>query len=250
MEKPDDMSLCNEIVIGRFLARELNGLPAHLRGVLLDLGCGTQPYRSLYAQRFKKVIAADVESRSLLDARLDVRRLPFRDNTVDVVLLTEVIEHIIDGADVLREIGRVLKPGGRLLITWPFIYPLHELPHDYVRYSEFAMQSLATGGGLAITRLERRGDFLCVAGTLVEQCVLGTIELAGRCPWVGSLMSPLRLLLRQTWRWIWVAYFQTTAGAARLHPRAPGADVKGFVNHLALWTMGYCACATKSEAHR
>jgi SAM-dependent methyltransferase len=244
------MSLCNEVVITRFLERELNGVPAHLRGVLLDLGCGTQPYRSLYAQGFKQVIAGDVALRSPLDARLDVRRLPFRDNTVDVVLLTEVIEHVVDGADVIREIGRVLKPGGRLLITWPFIYPLHELPHDYVRYSEFAMQSLAIRGGLAITRLERRGDFLCVAGTLVEQCVLGTIEVAARCPWVGRLVFPLRLLLRQTWRWFWTAYFRTTAGAARLHPHAPGADVKGFVNHLALWTMGYCACATKSGAHR
>jgi len=244
------MSLCNEVVITKFLERELRAIPAHLSGVLLDLGCGTQPYRSLYADRFKQVITGDVESRSPLDARLDVRRLPFRDNTVDVVLLTEVIEHIVDGGAVVREIGRVLKPGGRLLITWPFIYPLHELPHDYVRYSEFAMQSLATGGGLAITRLERRGDFLCVAGTLMEQCLLGAIEFAARCPWFGPLISPVRHLLHQTWRWIWTVYFRMTARAARLHPCAPGAEVKGLVNHMALWTTGYCACATKSGAER
>ncbi|HKY71738.1 MAG TPA: class I SAM-dependent methyltransferase [Nitrospira sp.] len=244
------MSLCNEVVINRFLERELNSIPAHHRGVLLDLGCGTQPYRSLYEQRFKQVIACDVELRSPLDVRLDVRRLPFRDGTVDVVLLTEVIEHLVEGAGVIGEIGRVLKPGGRLLITWPFIYPLHELPHDYLRYSEFAMQSLAAGGGLAITRLERRGDLLCVAGTLVEQFVLGSIELAIRCPWVGPLLSPVRNLLYRTCRWLWMTYLRMTAGAARLHPCAPGTDVKGVVNHLALWTMGYCACATKSGFRR
>ena len=111
------------------------------------------------------------------------------------------------------------------------------------------MEAFTSRGGLAITKLERRGDFLCVAGTLVEQCVLGSVELVARCPWVGHFVSPLRLLVRQAWRWLWAAYFRSTDGAARLHPRTPGAGVKGFVNHLALWTMGYCACATKSGTH-
>jgi len=243
------MSLCNEVAITRFLERELGCVPDHLRGVLLDLGCGTQPYRSLYANVFKHPIAADFDSRSRLDAKLDVRRLPFRDDTVDVVLLTEVIEHVVDGTDVIREIGRVLKPGGMLLITWPFIYPLHELPHDYVRYSEFAMQSLASRQGLSIAVLERRGDFLCVAGTLVEQCVLGVIELAVRCPWFGRMFVPFRDVLHSAWRWLWTLYFRGTASAVRLHPHAPGANVKGFVNHLGLWTMGYCARITKAEVN-
>jgi len=241
------MSLCNEVAIRRFLESELKRVPLHLRGVLLDLGCGTQPYRSLYANVFRHAIAADFDSRSRLDAKLDIRRLPFCDNSVDVVLLTEVIEHVIDGADVIREIGRVLKPGGMLLITWPFIYPLHELPHDYVRYSEFAMQLLASRAGLQITMLERRGHYFCVAGTLVELCVLGIIELAARCPWVGQLFLPLRSVLRNAWRWLWTVYFRGTAGAVRLHPHAPGGNVKGFLNHLGLWTMGYCARVTKSE---
>ena len=241
------MSLCNEVAITRFLERELGCIPAHLRGVMLDLGCGAQPYRPLYVNVFKHAIAADFDSRSRLDAKLDVRCLPFRDRSVDVVLLTEVIEHVVDGADVIREVGRVLKPGGMLLITWPFIYPLHELPHDYVRYSEFAMQALAQRGGLDITMLERRGDFFCVAGTLAEQCVLGTVELAVRCPWIGDLFLPLRSLLRNTWRALWTVYFRGTASAVRLHPKAPGGNVKGLVNHLGLWTMGYCARVTKPE---
>ena len=241
------MSLCNDITIMRFLEREIERVPVQHRGLLLDLGCGAQQYRPIYVNTFKRVVAADYNTRSRLDVRLNVCQLPFRSSSVDVVLFTEVIEHVIDGAQALREIGRVLKPGGVLLITWPLIYPLHELPHDYVRYTEFAMDRLAYQAGLQITVLQRRGDIFCIGASLVEQLILSTIELMARCQWVGRTFRPLLPLFQNISRVLWLMYFEWNAEAPHLHPNRPGANLKGLINHMGLWTMGYCARITKLE---
>lgn len=241
------MSLCNEIAIRTFLEREFSRMPDRCRGVLLDLGCGTQPYRSLYHKVFQKIVAADYASRSRLDATVDVCALPFLDGTVDVVLFTEVVEHVVEGLRAFREISRVLKPGGVLLLTWPFIYPLHELPRDYVRYTEFAISEFCRRSGLEVQVLERRGDIFSVGGTLVEQFLFNAIELGSRCPWIGPIFLPLSATLRHVLNGLWKGYFRITGKSDRFHPQIPGAHLKGTVNHLALWTLGYCARITKLD---
>lgn len=73
------------------------------------------------------------------DVFCDACRLPFADATVDTVLLLEVLEHLRHPAQALSEISRVLRPGGKLLLTLPFLYPVHDAPHDYQRYTAFGL---------------------------------------------------------------------------------------------------------------
>jgi len=243
------MSLCNDVAIEKFLENEFGQVSPDRRGLFIDLGCGAQPYRSLYVNRFKQVLAVDYNSRSRIDVRLDVTRLPFRDRSADVLLLSEVIEHVLDGARVLGEVSRVLKPGGVLLITWPFMYPLHDLPHDYVRYTEFAVQQLAEQCGLQIATLERRGNIFCVAGALAEQMLHSALTGVTRIPGIGKMFRPLLPLSQSLARACWKRYLHWNAGVPGAHSDRSGTNMNRRVNHLSLWTLGYCARITKPEGH-
>ena len=65
---------------------------------------------------------------------LDAHAIPFADEYFDIILMTEVLEHLHDPGTALKELARILSPDGRLLITFPFMWMLHELPTDYFSF--------------------------------------------------------------------------------------------------------------------
>ena len=242
------MSLCNDVVIDQYLKGQLADLADPQNAVLLDLGCGRQPHRSLYDSLFKTIVTADFAVRSKIGVQIDVSALPFRDSSFDVILLTEVIEHLQDTALALTEISRVLRRGGHLLITWPFIYPLHELPGDYNRYTEYGMERLLKHAGLRVENIQRRGDVLCVLLAIGEQFVFNGLEVLARTPVLGrNVFGSAKRMMSVLARISWETYFLLLRGSKRTRPDKIGEALKGPLNHLALWTLGYCARATKSS---
>jgi ubiquinone/menaquinone biosynthesis C-methylase UbiE len=125
-----------------------------MEGTVLDVGCGTAPYRELVLSapsRATRHIGLDMPSERypLQELTWDGRTMPLPDSSVQQVLLTEVLEHCPDPAAVLAECLRVLTPGGRLLLTVPFLWPLHEVPYDEYRYTPFALERLLGTAGFA-----------------------------------------------------------------------------------------------------
>lgn len=101
-------------------------------GVVADIGCGPGVFIRYMSERAQHVIAADIDCHSLDRVRLrhrDVRNveyivtsadvLPFSDEHLDTILLLEVLEHLVDDSAAVREMGRVLRPGGRLVLSVP-----------------------------------------------------------------------------------------------------------------------------------
>lgn len=121
--------------IDSFLRRELRGVT----GTVLDLGAGLQPFASLIPGR---VIALDHRLRPELDLIGDAHALPFGDNTLDAIVCTEVFEHLIDPPLAACELIRVLKPGGRLVLTTRFCFPLHDRPGDHWRFTPYTLARL------------------------------------------------------------------------------------------------------------
>ncbi len=107
----------------------------------LDIGSGNKPYVAM----FPNAVTVDTKERPgipldyVADAH-DLSALPA--TAFDVVLLTEVLEHLHTPEKAIAEIRRVLKPGGLLLLTTRFVYPLHETPVDYFRYTPYGLRHL------------------------------------------------------------------------------------------------------------
>jgi len=135
-------------------------LAPKLSGRMLDVGCGTKPYRSLFT--VDAYIGLDVDSassrqRGVADQLYGGSAFPFCDESFDSVLCSQVLEHVFNPDCFLGEIARVLKPGGKLLLTVPFVWDEHEQPYDFARYSSFGLRAILENQGLAILQHEKLG---------------------------------------------------------------------------------------------
>jgi SAM-dependent methyltransferase len=134
-------------------------------GRVLDVGCGRKPYRNVLSHAIEYVgvdVASSPHLHPGIDFIYDGRILPFGDASFDSVVCTEVLEHCPDPKGILAEIARVLRPGGHLFLTVPFVYPHHEIPYDYFRFTRFGLESMAAEAGLAPAWIEIRGGVYAV----------------------------------------------------------------------------------------
>lgn len=132
-------------------AMEESAASAH--GRLLDVGCGSKPYRTIFTRVTEYLgLELDTEENRATqhaDFYYDGQTFPVADESVDTVLCNQVLEHVADPDEFLSEIFRVLRPGGTLILTVPFIWPEHEQPHDNRRYTSFGLRNQLLAAGFA-----------------------------------------------------------------------------------------------------
>ena len=128
-----------------------NAIKEHLacfKGRMLDIGCGKMPYREYIMSKsaVRDYVGLDIESALVYNKNVkpdytwDGKRMPFEDDIFDCAFGTEVLEHCPEPESVLKETCRVLKPGGVFFFTVPFLWNLHEVPHDEYRYTPFSLE--------------------------------------------------------------------------------------------------------------
>jgi SAM-dependent methyltransferase len=184
-DKASTLSLLPVSVVGRWLADNADAV----RGDLLDLGAGNQPFRPWYEPISHSVVAVDVADAPGLDALSFAAPLPFRDGSFDAVLSTSVFEHVDDIDAAVAEVARTLRPGGRFVITMPFLYPTHEAPYDFWRTTHFGLRSLLERHGFEVTEISAQGGpFL-----LLSHYLLG--GLAQVISLLGSKLGKLGLVV-------------------------------------------------------
>ena len=143
-----------------------NTLPS-LKGTLLDVGCGKMPYKKyiLENSEVNTYIGLDIETAMEYDTIIkpdytwDGKEMPFKDESYDTLLATEVLEHCPMPELVLKEMYRVLKKDGYILLTVPFLWPLHETPHDEYRYTPFALRRLLEDVGFRNIEVKSSGGW-------------------------------------------------------------------------------------------
>jgi SAM-dependent methyltransferase len=165
--------------IAEFVAAAAQSVPPGAR--VLDVGAGDAPYRELFAHtRYETTdwTESPHAGAGAVDYVASADALPLDEGSVDVVLLTQVLEHVPEPAQVLAELARVLKPGGRLYLTAPLVWELHELPHDYFRYTGPGLRHLLAGSGFVDVVVEPRNDCF----TTLAQLLTNAAALMGTAP--------------------------------------------------------------------
>jgi len=151
-----------------FMVASARTIPQGAR--VLDVGAGDAPYAELFAHT--DYVTLDWEnsvhrgaSAAAVSASADA--IPLQDAGFDAVLLTQVLEHVRRPARVLGEIARVLRRGGTLFATVPFVWELHEEPHDYWRFTHHALEGLLEDAGLDVVTITPRSDSLSALAQLM-----------------------------------------------------------------------------------
>jgi SAM-dependent methyltransferase len=141
-----DKMLISFYIIRKSLLGAVTELKPKLYGSILDLACGVMPYKEfLKSSSVEEYIGIDLEPTEYHhdvkpDYYWDGKNIPLDDASVNFVIATEFLEHYFDTNHILNEIKRVLKPGGTFFFTVPNIWPLHENPYDYHRFTPYALE--------------------------------------------------------------------------------------------------------------
>lgn len=155
--------------IAEFVARAAQTVAAGSR--VADVGAGDAPYRELFAH--VEYLTIDWENSMHGDSKssdivASAEELPLPDASIDAVVMTEVLEHIGKPARALAQVARILRPGGRLFMTTPFAWFLHEMPYDYFRYTPSALRMLVEDAGFVDVVITARGDSFATIGQLMS----------------------------------------------------------------------------------
>lgn len=185
-------------------------------GLVLDIGCADR-WVEKQLHPGARYLGLDylVTGKGMYGARPDIfadaSQLPLADGSVDTVVILEVLEHLRSPRAALREIARVLRPRGRLLLTVPFLYPIHDAPHDYQRYTIHGLMREVEVAGLNVEQAgpslgssETAGLIACIAiggmaGQAMERRKLSVlllpllalaIPIVNLLAWLGGRLLP------------------------------------------------------------
>jgi ubiquinone/menaquinone biosynthesis C-methylase UbiE len=145
------------------LDRLLSNTP--FNGCVLDIGGKKENRRGRFCPPIDKITSwkyVNIDVKSNPDYVCSADKLPMLDETFDVVLMTEVLEHLEKPDAALSEASRVLKKGGCLVCTMPFLYPIHADPYDFQRWTPAKIELELKKAGLTVIQLEHMGGVFAV----------------------------------------------------------------------------------------
>jgi len=157
-------------VVDQFILSIRAARPGEL---LLDAGAGNFRFRDsligkdyIYeSQDFEQVF--DQNTRGQHTYVCDITSIPAESNRFGVVVCTQVLEHLPDPLGALKELARVLKPGGELFLTTNLLFPIHGAPYDFFRFTNFGLDYLCRESGFSNIEVVARGGFFCLCAKII-----------------------------------------------------------------------------------
>jgi SAM-dependent methyltransferase len=141
----------------RFLNQEVKALPDE--ALILDVGAGHGDFADIFEGR--NYFSLDIVPYAEVDLVCDLNQsIPFKAGTFDVVVLMNVLEHVFENRGLVKNIAKIIKPGGKLILTIPFLLKVHQAPFDFSRYTPYYLEALAKDAGLTVTTMNGYYDTL------------------------------------------------------------------------------------------
>jgi len=185
----------------RSLYKKIHGFSKEVANKkILDLGCGNKPYSSLFTD--SEYIGIDIDggghkgSAKNVDLVFDGKTIPFAGNSFDVILCTQVLEHTESPEKLIQEANRVLKKTGILYLTCPFVWPEHEIPYDFRRYTQYGLKKILGENNFLVEKVSSTTGIFTTIGQIVSSFLF---EFVGRNLILRALMAvmvcfPVQLL--------------------------------------------------------
>lgn len=175
-----------------------NTLP-RFDGSILDIGCGKMPYKNYILKNSKvsNYTGLDIETAIIYDEMVkpdylwDGKGMPFKNDCFECAFGTEVLEHCPEPEIVLKEVLRVLKPGGIFFFTVPFLWNLHETPHDEYRYTPYSLQRHLNNAGFKDIEINATGGWHASMAQMLGLWVRRSPMKPGRRRFLSRLLKPV-----------------------------------------------------------
>jgi SAM-dependent methyltransferase len=188
-----------------------SAITTHSKGRVIDVGCGSAPLYLMYRDRASSITCIDWDNSlhnvSFCDRYVDLNR-EWNDvpsDSFDTVIATDVLEHLHSPEVFFSEAARICAPGGKLILGVPFMYWIHEAPHDYLRHTEFSLRRHCQLSGLEVVELSSTGGAPEVMADLafkmlrprrsVAKILHGLARAVLRCPPLPRLSQRSRHLI-------------------------------------------------------
>lgn len=167
---------------------------------ILDVGCGHKPYSHLFAKNNYIGIEIDDGNRNLTgkdpDKFYDGETIPYKDQEFDLIICTQVLEHTLHPANLIKEMYRVLRDGGQIFVTAPLISQEHEQPYDFWRFTQFAHQKLFTEANFIDIEIYPTCNFFSSLGQLTSSFIFESVRI--RNTWLKLIITVFILAPIQT----------------------------------------------------
>ncbi len=141
---------------------------------IIDIGGKKKNKRGLFdVDKFSNnVTYINIEPSTEPDIVSDASSIPLPDNSFDIAIMGELLEHVPEPLSVLREAYRLLKPDGKALITVPFMVGVHGDPYDYGRYTPTFLEKISREAGFKEVETERHGAMFAVTALMLQHLFL------------------------------------------------------------------------------
>lgn len=191
-----------------------------MKGVVYDLGCGTRPYESDILQYASRYVGVDW-SNTLHGLRADTvadlnKPLPIAHEAADTVVSFQVLEHLSEPQSMLMEAFRILKPNGRMFLSVPFQWHVHEAPYDFFRFTRYGLEHLFNKAGFVDVQVDAVTGFWSMWFLKLNYQTLRLVQGPKLLRWlIRACLIPFWWLAQQLAVWldrIWPNGEEETAG--------------------------------------
>jgi SAM-dependent methyltransferase len=172
----------------------------YLHGRVIDLGSGTMPFKGLLGDQVMSYDTLDIAPRSEMTTYVgDIQDMQMiQDASYDSAICLEVLEHVPSPQRAVREVHRILEPGGFVIVSVPHLSRLHDEPHDYYRFTKYGLRHLLETAGFEVLELREKGGLVAFLGHQASTLLLAAV-------WSVPGLRKLAWLLNK-WLVTWPCY--------------------------------------------
>lgn len=171
-----------------------------MRGTVLDIGCSDKSLENILEKSCKYIGLDYLQTAKEMynttpDIYGDAHNLPIKSSSIDSITLLDVLEHLDSPEECILEIQRILKPGGKLCLQAPFLYPIHDAPYDFQRWTQFGLCKLLKSNNFGIEAIHENGSIPTTLTLLINLGISKTTTELIECSRIFFLLILITLPL-------------------------------------------------------